>query len=145
MIEAFRSTVVAAAVGHVTAGPLVDVGIAPIVPERFRMGALIRVVCEHLENERVQRIETRHGMVELRGRCVQVADRRALLAPNLLTLFRVLASARGGVVSRDALLAALPDVQDDHAVDVAISRLRQALPVAGLVATVVKRGYRLDV
>ena len=32
-----------------------------------------------------------------------------------------------------------------HAVDVAISRLRQALPVPGLVATVIERGYRIDV
>lgn len=145
VIEAFRDGVVAAAVGHVTAGPLLDAGIAPIIPDRFRMGALIRLLCEHLETERVQRLATRHGVLELRGRCVTVAGGRAMLAPNLLALFRVLMRARGCVVSRAALLEALPEVQDDHAVDVVISRLRQALPAAGLVATVVKRGYRLDV
>jgi uroporphyrinogen-III synthase len=145
VIEAFRGPVVAAAVGHVTAKPLVDAGITPIIPDRFRMGALIRLVCEYLENERAQRVPTRHGDVVLRGRSVTVGDARTSLAPNLLALFRVLVTAQGDVVSRAALLAALPEVQDEHAVDVAISRLRQALPASGLVATVVKRGYRLDV
>ena len=36
-----------------------------------------------------------------------------------------------------------PEALDDHAVDVAISRLRQSLPEPRLVATVIKRGYRL--
>ncbi|WP_150308533.1 uroporphyrinogen-III synthase [Planctomonas psychrotolerans] len=145
VIAAFRGPVVAAAVGHVTAKPLVDVGISPLIPERFRMGALIRLVCEHLENERVQRVTTRHGEMVLRGRCVDIGGVRAPLPPNLLALFRMLVESQGGVVSRTALLAALPEVQDEHAIDVAISRLRSALPASGVVATVVKRGYRLDV
>lgn len=33
----------------------------------------------------------------------------------------------------------------EHALDVAMSRLRQSLPDAGLVSTVIKRGYRLTV
>jgi uroporphyrinogen-III synthase len=58
---------------------------------------------------------------------------------------RPLVAASGAVVSRSDLAATAPDAMDDHAVDVAISRLRQSLPDAGLVATVIKRGYRLDV
>jgi uroporphyrinogen-III synthase len=42
-------------------------------------------------------------------------------------------------------MASQPDMQDDHAVDVAISRLRQSLPDARLVSTVIKRGYRISV
>lgn len=57
----------------------------------------------------------------------------------------ILLAARGSVLSRLELTASLPEMQDDHAVDVAISRLRQALPAAGIVATVIKRGYRIDV
>jgi uroporphyrinogen-III synthase len=143
--EALRGPVVAAAVGHVTAAPLVAAGITPIVPERFRMGALIKLVCDHLEDQRVLRLDSRHGLVELRGRQVRVAGASVLLPPTSLTLMRALLAAGGSVLSRADLTAALPEIQDDHAVDVAISRLRQALPVPTLVATVIKRGYRIDV
>lgn len=145
VIDAFGDTVVAAAVGPVTAAPLRLVGIDPIVPDRYRMGALIRLVCEHLEEQRIIRLPTKHGVIELRGRIAVVGEQRASLAPTSLTLFRVLVGARGSVLSRAELTATLPEMQDDHAVDVAISRLRQALPVSGLVTTVIKRGYRIDV
>ncbi|WP_338144933.1 uroporphyrinogen-III synthase [Cryobacterium adonitolivorans] len=143
--EALRGPVVAAAVGHVTAAPLIAAGISPIVPERFRMGALIKLVCDYLADERVLRLDSRLGPVELRGRRVSIAGASALLPPTSLTILRALLAARGSVLSRSDLTAALPEIQDDHAVDVAISRLRQALPVPALVATVIKRGYRIDV
>ena len=145
MLDAFADTVVAAAVGNVTAAPLIAAGIRPIVPDRFRMGALIRLVCEYLEEQRVMRLETAHGSLELRGKLVTIAGERATLAPTSLTLLRKLITAAGKVVSRSELTATMPEILDDHAVDVAISRLRQALPVQGLVATVIKRGYRIDV
>jgi uroporphyrinogen-III synthase len=145
VLAAFGDTVVAAAVGPVTAAPLVAAGVTPIVPDRFRMGALIRLVCEHLEENRIMRLDTARGPVELRGRVAVVGGKRASLPPTSLTLFRILLRARGSVLSRADLTANLPEMQDDHAVDVAISRLRQSLPDAGLVATVIKRGYRIDV
>ena len=58
-------------------------------------------------------------------------------------LFRTLVAAEGATVARAVLAAAAPEPLDDHAVDVAISRLRQALPEPRLVATVIKRGFRL--
>jgi uroporphyrinogen-III synthase len=145
VLDAFSETVVAAAVGPVTAAPLRLAGIEPIQPDRYRMGALIRLVCEHLEEQRIIRLRTRHGVVELRGRIAEIAGRRASLAPTSLTLFRILLAARGSVLSRAELTASLPEMQDDHAVDVAISRLRQSLPSPKLVTTVIKRGYRIDV
>lgn len=145
LLDALSETVVAAAVGPVTAGPLRAAGIEPLVPDRFRMGALIRQVCDHLEQQRVFRLDTRHGPVELRGRLLRLGGAETVLAPGSLTLLRALLDRRGSVMTRAELTAALPDITDDHAVDVAISRLRQALPVPGLVATVIKRGYRIDV
>ncbi|TFC00136.1 uroporphyrinogen-III synthase [Cryobacterium mannosilyticum] len=145
LLDALSETVVAAAVGPVTAGPLRAAGIEPLVPDRFRMGALIRQVCDHLEHKRVFRLDTRHGPVELRGRLLRLGGAETVLAPGSLTLLRALLDRRGSVISRAELTMALPDITDDHAVDVAISRLRQALPVPGLVATVIKRGYRIDV
>jgi uroporphyrinogen-III synthase len=142
---AMRSTVVAAAVGPVTAAPLRAAGIVPIQPQRFRMGALIRLVCERLENNAVARLMTRHGLLELRGSIAQVDGKRVTLAPNALALFRALLDAGGAVVSRAELSRSLAGHPDDHSLEVALSRLRRSLDAPGLVSTVVKRGYRLDV
>ena len=49
LVEALQDGVLAAAVGPVTAAPLLAVGVEPVQPDRFRMGALIRLVCEHLD------------------------------------------------------------------------------------------------
>ena len=53
----------------------------------------------------------------------------------------------GHVVSRRELLAALPSgtARSEHAVEMAIARLREALGIPDLIKTVVKRGYRIDV
>lgn len=42
VVEAFKTGTIAAAVGPVTAEPLEEVGIAPLAPERFRLGALVK-------------------------------------------------------------------------------------------------------
>jgi uroporphyrinogen-III synthase len=46
------------------------------------------------------------------------------------------------VLARSELVGALPGGGDEHAVEMAVTRLRAALR-APLVETVVKRGYRL--
>jgi len=51
----------------------------------------------------------------------------------------------GRVLSRAALLTALPRGADEHAVEMAVARLRAALGGSAFVQTVVKRGYRLRV
>lgn len=143
-IAALSGTVVAAAVGPVTAAPLLAAGIMPIQPERYRMGALIRLLCEHLETSAILRISTRYGPLEMRGHLVELAGRRVSLAPGSLALLRALVRAGGSVLSREALAASLPGSPDEHALEVALSRLRQALPEPAVVRTVVKRGYRIE-
>ncbi|MFE4468572.1 uroporphyrinogen-III synthase [Leifsonia sp. NPDC056824] len=145
VLEAFREDIVAATVGPVTSAPLVSVGIEPLQPDRFRMGALIRQVCEHLEARSTRRVSTRHGDIELRGSVAVVAGTPVRLTPTSLSLFRALVAANGAVVSRRELAVALDGGCDEHAMEVSLSRLRQSLGTPGLVATVVKRGYRLDV
>lgn len=140
---AFRESVVAAAVGPVTAAPLVDAGILPIVPDRIRMGALIRLLCEHLEETCVPRIDTIYGPLELRGRLAVIDGTRVALSPVALSLFRTLVAAEGATVSREILARSAAEPLDDHAVDVALSRLRQALPESRIITTVIKRGYRI--
>ncbi|MGI3782245.1 MAG: uroporphyrinogen-III synthase [Janthinobacterium lividum] len=142
-VAAHGDHVTAAAVGPVTAQPLVEAGIVPIVPSRYRLGALIRLVCEDLADHHVQVYRSHETLIEVRGRSVSVAGRSVLLGPSALALFKALAAAEG-VVSRHNLVAALPEQLDDHALEVAMSRLRRALDVPGLITTVVKRGYRFN-
>ncbi|MEE6272774.1 uroporphyrinogen-III synthase [Georgenia wangjunii] len=144
LVQALRTDVVAAAVGPVTAGPLRAAGVEPIVPERFRMGALIRLVCEHLALHHVTEAATVLGPVQIRGCSVVLGSRVTTLAPAPLALFRALAGARGGILTRQQLMAHLPGTPSAHALDMAIARLRQSLPEPELVTTVVKRGYRLN-
>jgi uroporphyrinogen-III synthase len=145
LLAAMRDTVLTAAVGPVTAAPLLAAGLEPIQPERFRMGALIRLVCEHLEGAHVEAIQTVAGPVLLRGTVVQIGENRVALTPSALAIFRALYGARGAVVSREELARVLPGDADDHVLEMALSRLRQSLATPGLIATVVKRGYRLNV
>ncbi|NMR30377.1 uroporphyrinogen-III synthase [Arthrobacter sp. SF27] len=145
LVAAFKHDVVAAAVGPVTAKPLEDAGVRPIMPERYRMGALIRLVVEHLSRNQIQRFNTALGELEIRGRSVILDGERVDLSPTPLTIFRALAAAGGAVLPREALQECLPEAPGEHALDMAISRLRQALPDPSLVATVIKRGYRLNV
>ncbi|EMY36084.1 bifunctional uroporphyrinogen-III synthetase/response regulator domain protein [Arthrobacter crystallopoietes BAB-32] len=145
LVEAFRNDVVAAAVGPVTARPLEEAGIRPIMPERYRLGALIRLVVEHLSGNRIQRVPTALGEVQIRGRSVILGGQRADLSPTPMALFRALATAGGAVLPRESLQQCLPDSPGDHALDMAMSRLRQTLPDASLITTVIKRGYRLNV
>jgi uroporphyrinogen-III synthase len=140
---ALETSVVAAAVGPVTAQPLLDAGVPAIMPDRFRMGALIRLVAEHLEQHQVVRLATAHGVIELRGRIASVNGVKTALTPTSLSLFRALVRAGGATVSRAELAATAPEPLDDHAVDVAISRLRGSLPEPKIVSTVIKRGYRI--
>ncbi|MFF1573158.1 uroporphyrinogen-III synthase [Leifsonia sp. NPDC058292] len=142
---AMRDDVVVAAVGPVTATPLVQVGILPIVPDRFRMGALIRLTCEHLESTAVAELDTESGPVQLRGKVVRVDGAATALSPVSLALFRALVRAGGGTISRAELARSAPEALDDHGVDVAVSRLRAALPDGRIVQTVIKRGYRIAV
>ncbi len=143
LIDAMRTAdVVAAAVGPVTASPLVSAGIEPIIPDRYRLGALIRLLSEYLDRHRVQRLHAAGIDLELRGRSVRIDNRVITLGPTALALFKTLTSSHA-VVPRAELMRCLPEAPDDHALEVAMSRLRRSLGVPGLITTVVKRGYRL--
>ena len=135
--------VVMAAVGPVTAAPLRERGIEPIVPDRGRLGSLVRLVVHHFGAQ--PPVDTVAGALHVR-RGGAVLDGRLLpLTPTGLEILRLLAGARGSVVPRADVLAALPgDSRDPHAAEVAIARLRDATGSRELVRTVVKRGYRLE-
>lgn len=145
VLDALRSDVVSACVGPVTAAPLVEAGAQPLIPERHRTGALIKELCDHLVTAKVMRAQTEEGQVEVRGRCVSLDGVSARLTPSQIAMFRVLLDAGGRTLSQAELGQSLPEPLDSRAVEVAVSRVRGALPAPGLIRTVVKRGYRVPV
>jgi uroporphyrinogen-III synthase len=145
VVAALRTDVVPFTVGPITAAPLHAAGIESIHPDRYRLGAMVRVLCEHLTTHHVRRLQTQHGLLEIRGRSAAIGGRRCTLSPTSVGVLRLLVDAGGAVVSKAKLQEVLPDAGDDRALEVAVGRLRQALEERGLVVTVIKRGYRLNV
>ncbi len=133
-----------AAVGPVTADPLVNAGLGPVYPERSRMGALVRLVILTLGDE-AHSVMTPSGVLHVRASAATLDHGVLPLSPNGLAILRRLALHPGEVVSRDRLLAVLPgESADPHTAEVAVARLREALGPHPLVKTVIKRGYVLQ-
>ncbi|BCT75487.1 uroporphyrinogen-III synthase [Sinomonas cyclohexanicum] len=145
LITALRQRVATAVVGPVTAAPLEAAGLRPWIPERFRMGALVKLVTDNLGRRTVRVLPTSAGAIELRGRTITVGDSELVLAPSAMLLFRTLFEAGGAVVPRETLARLVSQKASNHALDMAVNRLRGALPAPELIQTVVKRGYRLRV
>jgi uroporphyrinogen-III synthase len=118
LVAALRDGVMAAAVGPVTAAPLAEVGVEPVVPDRYRLGALIRLVCDRLASDHVLRLRSNDQVLELRGRALTLGDQLVLLSPTALALFRRLA-ATDAVTSKLELVACMPDGGDERALEVA--------------------------
>ena len=141
---ALRGPVVPACVGPVTAGPFQQEDIRVIQPARGRLGALVREIVEQIPVRCGQLLPVAGHMVDVRGHAVVVDDRLVPLSSASMALLRELIGRPGHVVSRSDLLRITPgEGGDEHAVEVAVARLRTALGDPRIVQTVVKRGYRL--
>ena len=146
VLEALRTDVHAMCVGPVTSKPLIRKGIPTSSPERMRLGALARHIAEELPLLGSCTVRVAGHAVDIRGTCVLVDGSIKLLSPSGMAILRALAQRPGAVVARNDLLRVLPgNSNDPHAVDTAVLRLRTALGDKNIIATVVKRGYRLAV
>ncbi|MGJ6961814.1 uroporphyrinogen-III synthase [Streptosporangium sp. G11] len=147
LVAAFAGPVVAACVGPVTAGPLEARGVPTVQPERARLGTLARTLARHLPEHSVTRLVAGGHRLEIRGHAVAVDGELKPLPPAPMAVLKRLADKPGHVVARSDLRTVLPGGPSrdsaEHAVEMAITRLRRALGPAGIVETVVKRGYRL--
>jgi uroporphyrinogen-III synthase len=158
LLEALRTHAVAACVGPVTAQPLTERGVPTVQPERARIGALVRAIVSDLPRRRARLINVRGHALELRGHAVVLDGQLRPIAPAPMAILRALARRPGHVVSRAELCTVLPSRMitggagwtrdgrpqaDEHAVEMAVARLRRGLGRSGIVETVVKRGYRL--
>ncbi|MCU1688889.1 MAG: Uroporphyrinogen synthase [Jatrophihabitantaceae bacterium] len=142
--EALRGPVVAACVGPVTASPLLRERIPVIQPVRSRLGALVREIVDEVPR-RVGRVLPVAGhLMDVRGQAAVVDGQLIPLSTSSMALLRALIATPGHIVSRRDLLNVTPgEGGDEHAVEVAIGRLRTALGDPRIILTVVKRGYRL--
>jgi uroporphyrinogen-III synthase len=141
---ALRGPVVPACVGPVTAGPFQQEGIPVIQPDRSRLGALVREIVEQIPRRRGLLLPTAGHTMDVRGHAVVVDGRLIPLTGASMALLRELTARPGHVVSRARLLKITPgDGGGEHAVEVAVGRLRTALGDPRIIQTVVKRGYRL--
>ena len=111
-------------------------------PGRARLGALARALLDELPRARPDAAGGRVTLT-LRGHAAVVDGALRPLAQAPMAVLRALADARGRVLTRTELLAALPRGCDEHAVEMAVARLRAAPRRRRFVQTVVKRGYRL--
>ena len=142
VLTAFKTHVVAACVGPVTAAPLRGYDVPVVAPARARLSALVRTIVEELPKRAVT-LEVAGHILTLRGHAAVVDGDLRVLAPASMAVLRALAAAPGRVLTRAALLHELPRGADEHAVEMAVARLRAGLGAPGIVQTVVKRGYRL--
>ncbi|WP_076479749.1 uroporphyrinogen-III synthase [Williamsia sterculiae] len=145
LLHAMRTTVAVMCVGNVTAGPLHALEVPTYQPERFRLGALVRLISDELPRRHPTLRVAGHD-ISVRG-CAVVVDGELRTPPGAsFALLKALTRIPGRVVSRRALLAELPGGgTDTHAVEMAITRLRSGLGDSKMIQTVVKRGYRLAV
>jgi uroporphyrinogen-III synthase len=135
--------VVPACVGPVTAGPFQKEGIPVIQPGRARLGALVREIVEQVPRRRGVALPVAGHVLDVRGHAVVVDDRLVPLTSASIALLKELTVRPGHVASRTSLLKITPGDGVEHAVEVAIGRLRTALGDPRIIQTVMKRGYRL--
>ncbi|HEY6496226.1 MAG TPA: uroporphyrinogen-III synthase [Trebonia sp.] len=140
---ALRGPVVAACVGPVTAGPLVAEGIPVIEPGRARLGALVREIVEQVPLRRGIILPAAGHVLDVRGHAVVTDGRLVPLTGASMALLRELTARPGHVISRADLMKLTPGEGGEHAVEVAVGRLRTVLGDPRIIQTVVKRGYRL--
>ena len=134
-----------ACVGPITAGPFRTVGLDPVVPDRYRLGALIRIVTDNLIDDNARSIETELGPLVIRGGAAVLDGTVLPLGPGPRAVLAALVAAGGDVVSTTGAAggAARGGGRPRGRGDGEPAAHRDRPPE--LVRTVVRRGYRLAV
>jgi len=145
LLNALRTDVVCAALSPLTARRLDEAGVAPMSGDAPFIEELADVVLRALPSQSL-RLAPHGRELEIRGHAIVLDGRFIVIQPGPLAVLRVLARRAGRLVSMADLRADVPGWHDmdDHAIEMAISRLRRALDGTDLVQTVMRRGYRLS-
>lgn len=144
MTAAMQHDVKVLAVGPVTAAPLDRAGLPVVQPHRARLGSLVREIADELPRSGARHLVAAGRRLEIRGHGLLVEGCFVALPPNGMALLNRLTAHPGQVVSRAELASCVPGGSaDEHAVEMAIGRLRTALGNPRIIQTLVKRGYRI--
>ncbi|GAC1591585.1 MAG: uroporphyrinogen-III synthase [Acidimicrobiales bacterium] len=145
VVSRFGKGLVAACVGPVTAAAARKAGLSTLVTARpARLGPLVRTLTDYLAG-RARRISLCGRAVVVQGARLEVDGVEVHLTLRERFLFDGLLEAGGSVLSKRRLAqSAWESPVDDHAVEVAVNRLRRKLgAVADAIETTNRRGYRL--
>jgi uroporphyrinogen-III synthase len=144
LLNALCDDMLCGCLGGRTAEPLRAQGVRPLVGA----GPYIEELAEELATA-MPRLAVRADVgtyrMEVRGQAVIVNGRLIPVQTGPLAVLRALARRPGHVMSCAELRRAIPSWSnvDDHAIEMAVMRLRRSLPGTDVVQTVMKRGYRL--
>jgi uroporphyrinogen-III synthase len=144
VLTALRGPVLVGCVRAEAAEPLRRVGVPVLAPARGRVSGLVAALVGELPR-RTRTLLVAGSELVLRGHAAVVDGVLKPLPPAQMAILRSLAAAPGKVLSRAELLGSLPRGADEHAVEMAVARLRAALGRSSFIQTVVKRGYRLRI
>lgn len=144
VLNALCDDVLSACLGAVTATPLVSQGVHPVVGTAPYIEELAAALLEAVPQNAL-RLDVGPYRMEIRGQAVVLDGRLIPVQAGPLAVLRVLARQPGRVVSCAEIRRSIPNwsTVDDHAIEMAVSRLRRTLAGTDLVQTVMKRGYRL--
>jgi uroporphyrinogen-III synthase len=144
LLNALCDETTAACLGPLTAAPLVAQGVRPLVGPLGYTDDLVAVLLTALPTS-AMRVALGSHRVEIRGQAVIVDDRLIPVQPVPIAVLRTLARSPGRVMSCADIRRGMPTGAgvDDHAIEMAISRLRRCLDDPHLIHTVMRRGYRL--
>jgi uroporphyrinogen-III synthase len=116
-----------------------------VVPSTYRLGPLVRAVCDALVS-RTATVRLRRAELHLAGNVVRVGDWRAELTSTEARLLATLVARPGVVIAKEELLRAVwgASAGDTHVVEVTVGRLRRRLGAhADAITAVPRRGYAL--
>lgn len=144
LLQALQYDVPCVALGRQTVTPLWAQAVPAVLAERPFAEDVAEEVLRGLPRRGLQVAVSGHQL-EVRGQAV-ILDGRLIAVPGgPLAVLRALARDPGRVLSAAEIRRHEPNWADvdDHAVEMAVSRLRRVLDGADLVQTIVNRGYRL--
>jgi uroporphyrinogen-III synthase len=144
-LNALRSEVLCAALSPLTGKRLSEAGVPPLLGQAPFIEELADAVLRALPGNALH-VSGNGRRLEIRGQAVVLDGKFIAIQPGPLSVLRVLARRAGRLVSMADLRAEVPGWQDmdDHAIEMAVSRLRRALDGTEMVQTVLKRGYRFS-
>lgn len=144
MLNRLTGDVPTICLGELTARVLRRFGLRPTVAAAPYPAAVADAVTQALPGNAIH-VTLDANPVEIRGQAVVVAAGLIAVPAAPIAVLRALASQPGRVLSCAEIRRAIPHWAevDDHAIEMAVSRLRHAIPYGDAVQTVLRRGYRL--